>query len=843
MDERGKLVNYENLLELVDDVLGDAGGPGEFKYDGGPKPYVKKSGDVSEKSKERVEQFNSGTLPSSEPQTIPVPTEEQYAQAQELVEKYYDQKDDIVDSLIPHDNLNEEQEGLDDAQLDWHDEQDKLEEKNYGHLSSSEKLEKQKKEFSGYLSSLSKNDPYGVYEDLKNDSQYFERVSFIPKKERNEVLNYQHDAGAYQDPILNGNIRDFDQEMIDRLSTAINSFEVKKDTQVLRTLTPDDRVKGSTEYLNSLLDASPGSIIHNKAFSSTTMHSIETSLPNYRGTPEETIDLLIDLKKGQKALPASQAYTYDRFATQREIILDKDSKFRIDHVDKEKRIVKLTLLDKSIATDSLAIDYTFIPEEHPRQKDPDWGGKPQEGGTGSNEPAASPATILVPTQEQRGQAQELVEKYYESNLKERMQEILQEKTGQLANYYSEIEKIYSEGKLSEEGYKNILSGKEKDYGYSTSEERIKYQAEQELKEEEERTPEQKEKLIKSQQKSLVSERKELQENDDRGGAEHLSKDAKFWKQNEPLTKFQKSTIRGYQFQSGHVQDYSINGPDPNESDYVNNRNKKLSDTMSKIAQSFEASKDVTVHRVLTHDEETKGSKEYVESLLNAEPGTEVHNKAFSSTTMYKGADKYRGTPEQSLDLEISIKKGQKGAIPVNSTYIGDYWDEREIILDKNSRLRVDSVDKEKRIVKLSLMDKEEKQEKSAIDSISIRSDLYYVIETPKGHLRIGHGWQNRSPADYGYIVGYTGADGDEMDCYLGPNRWSNVVYVIDQNQIGSTLFDEHKVMIGYASEKQALNDYYAGHNLGKQIFRGITVMSKARFINWLKTGNLKKSLT
>ena len=56
------------------------------------------------------------------------------------------------------------------------------------------------------------------------------------------------------------------------------------------------------------------------------------------------------------------------------------------------------------------------------------------------------------------------------------------------------------------------------------------------------------------------------------------------------------------------------------------------------------------------------------------------------------------------------------------------------------------------------------------------------IETKKNETRSGKGWMNVSPADYGYISGYVGADGDFIDCYVGSNEDSRKVFVVDQNR-------------------------------------------------------------
>ncbi len=122
--------------------------------------------------------------------------------------------------------------------------------------------------------------------------------------------------------------------------------------------------------------------------------------------------------------------------------------------------------------------------------------------------------------------------------------------------------------------------------------------------------------------------------------------------------------------------------------------------------------------------------------------------------------------------------------------------------------------------------------------------LKCAIETPKWTIRQGRGWMNVSPADYGYIHGYMGADGDEIDCYLGPNLESKTVYVIDQNKYPSLVgFDEHKCMLAYDSREQALEDYFLGHTHGSLIFRGVSTMSIPIFKQWLEIGDLSKPLS
>jgi hypothetical protein len=114
--------------------------------------------------------------------------------------------------------------------------------------------------------------------------------------------------------------------------------------------------------------------------------------------------------------------------------------------------------------------------------------------------------------------------------------------------------------------------------------------------------------------------------------------------------------------------------------------------------------------------------------------------------------------------------------------------------------------------------------------------LTIQIETPQYGLRQGQGWMSASPADYGYIANTTGADGDEIDCYIGPNPESKQVFIVDQNKLdGSGQFDEHKIIFGCVSKDEAKQLYLDGHTEGEQIFRAISPVSLARLKLWLRT--------
>lgn len=129
--------------------------------------------------------------------------------------------------------------------------------------------------------------------------------------------------------------------------------------------------------------------------------------------------------------------------------------------------------------------------------------------------------------------------------------------------------------------------------------------------------------------------------------------------------------------------------------------------------------------------------------------------------------------------------------------------------------------------------------------------LQISIETPKGEIRRGvdregKPWANRMADDYGYIKRTEGKDGDQVDVFVGPNKKSDKVFIIDQLHHHMEKFDEHKCLLGYNDRKQALTAYHksygrvygAHHTVG-----GVTEMSVDAFKEWLKGGGGKKPVS
>lgn len=106
--------------------------------------------------------------------------------------------------------------------------------------------------------------------------------------------------------------------------------------------------------------------------------------------------------------------------------------------------------------------------------------------------------------------------------------------------------------------------------------------------------------------------------------------------------------------------------------------------------------------------------------------------------------------------------------------------------------------------------------------------LGIAVENKKGSVRKWydpHGKEKGSTKmyfDYGYIRGTKGTDGDHVDVYVGPNRASTKVFIVDQMKKpeGSKRgdgkkwadFDEQKVMLGFDSAEDAKDAYLRQYN-------------------------------
>jgi hypothetical protein len=124
--------------------------------------------------------------------------------------------------------------------------------------------------------------------------------------------------------------------------------------------------------------------------------------------------------------------------------------------------------------------------------------------------------------------------------------------------------------------------------------------------------------------------------------------------------------------------------------------------------------------------------------------------------------------------------------------------------------------------------------------------LPITIENKRGSERSGidakgKRWSCVLPADYGYIKRTEGADGDHVDVYVGPDPHSQHVFIINQIDHRTGRFDEHKAMLGFRSEKEAVETYCKAFSDSKGTARigSIEPVSMHAFKAWLKHGKTK----
>lgn len=115
--------------------------------------------------------------------------------------------------------------------------------------------------------------------------------------------------------------------------------------------------------------------------------------------------------------------------------------------------------------------------------------------------------------------------------------------------------------------------------------------------------------------------------------------------------------------------------------------------------------------------------------------------------------------------------------------------------------------------------------------------LSIVVENPKGSMRRWFDSEANEVGstlmlhDYGFIAGHLGADGDDLDCYVGPASDARYVYVVHQLKAPTfEAFDEDKVMLGFATSELARQAYLEHRNDGDRAFGGMSVIRLEDFL-------------
>lgn len=111
-----------------------------------------------------------------------------------------------------------------------------------------------------------------------------------------------------------------------------------------------------------------------------------------------------------------------------------------------------------------------------------------------------------------------------------------------------------------------------------------------------------------------------------------------------------------------------------------------------------------------------------------------------------------------------------------------------------------------------------------------------IVETQKGARRIGYGWTTVMPCAYGYVQATSSAEGprEQMDAFVGPNRESKQVWVVNQIHPDSKQFDEHKLMLGFDSKEAAVAAYLGSYNDGPMRMGDVVAMPLDELKQWLQ---------
>lgn len=121
------------------------------------------------------------------------------------------------------------------------------------------------------------------------------------------------------------------------------------------------------------------------------------------------------------------------------------------------------------------------------------------------------------------------------------------------------------------------------------------------------------------------------------------------------------------------------------------------------------------------------------------------------------------------------------------------------------------------------------------------------IENPRGSTRSGvdqdgKAWETTLAHHYGYVKRTEGADGDQVDVFIGDKPESDKVFVVDQIDPKTGKFDEHKALLGFDSQEEALAAYHANYQKGWKGANAVHAMTADQFKGWLENGDTKRPI-
>lgn len=124
--------------------------------------------------------------------------------------------------------------------------------------------------------------------------------------------------------------------------------------------------------------------------------------------------------------------------------------------------------------------------------------------------------------------------------------------------------------------------------------------------------------------------------------------------------------------------------------------------------------------------------------------------------------------------------------------------------------------------------------------------LKITVENKKGSVRQGvdsdgKKWRTKMKVPYGFFNGTKGADGEEVDVFVGPDKEAKNAYVVHQHKVDGKGYDEDKVILGCTSKEDAIKLYLA-HYSDKKFLGPVKEVSMGRLKAMFDTGRLLKKI-
>ncbi|MEO5713591.1 MAG: LPD38 domain-containing protein [Luteolibacter sp.] len=119
------------------------------------------------------------------------------------------------------------------------------------------------------------------------------------------------------------------------------------------------------------------------------------------------------------------------------------------------------------------------------------------------------------------------------------------------------------------------------------------------------------------------------------------------------------------------------------------------------------------------------------------------------------------------------------------------------------------------------------------------------IENPRGSIRSGtdkggKSWLVEMPHHYGYFLGTKGSDSEHVDTFIGQNPESAKVFVVNQIDPATRRFDEHKILLGFNTRREAIDGYQASYSKGWKGLGDMVETNVGALKRWLEGGKTTK---